>query len=1109
MVEDEQLTQTQQQDEQIENAILDGTKDVAQNTIEKTADATKQAIDKATRQARDAAKQATKQAARMAVKAIGHAIVSLISTLLPYIAALAVVVALFAGIVYFLEIETAKDTTKNIYDSMGIVETEGDIADIVEIVSDSDGYHLEFIEGFDDKLEEAIKNLNKENKSINLSDKETLKKFIMAEAKTKFPYLQGEEDGTDKFQGSIIIKRYTPDKNIGELGEASSREPVTLKYVDEETFQSYINSADSKALDVYTLDENKNLLTATWSYSGDSGTTMQSNSPMDYRSATARYTMPFEYPLFFLIDSDCPEFCIKLAELAMNSTMEIAIIDNVTDTKTVTTVVTTTNETTDIYDVKNGRPTFNKSETTTTTETSSTEVITESVYTSIQVANVESWATKKDCEIKLNSTSQAGTPVTTNSSSPGISQQLVTNTSTKREYVTTGQSIATTIKTETYQNNYDVTDSEVEENTENFEKIYKEYEDTLRNNMIPDWLFEIMEENPKTVNMIDLTKYLLYKATGKDYGVKNFEDIDFSAYLELEDVGMYSSTVSIYGISITREEFISAVQNYNGSSAFKTRMVPYAGDFYDVCKKYNINPTYVFAHACLETGYGSYLINTNNYFGMNAYNDNLGAASGYATPADSVKDYCEWVVRNSKPGTSDYEANNKRGAEFAAILSTFSGTPDTNIYVLFSRYAVLDAYHGGACDANWFYRGIGKQQCNHANGTPTTLEEYAEYSEYTTNQRIDIAKNIFGDKAFPRIEYGGVNTSNVYFNVNLYNSDGSVNKSAINELNNKVMSFAYSGQRYNIPGINPLQCTWWANGRASQFLAQYGTKYKEYPTRYGNGGDYWGINMSNNYFEYGSEPRPNSLLCYAGSSTMSGYGHVTYVEAVDYINKKIYISHCSSGERCNGVTELEWDGRLWGDLPQGYIYLAPKSAGGAESSVSGSGYSKTFTSSVGRTYKLYCQDNYPNVTYYNGSNVSQAGCGPTSAAIILSGYGKNDTPATIAQSYDAAGRWGKDGECKFFIDRGLNAYNEGVNWEKAISHLKSGNPMVASISTSRTYKRVKLGDYAYEEHFVTFLGIDGDKIYIGDPKKTTRGGWYKISYLQEQGGFAQFFYVSK
>lgn len=42
-----------------------------------------------------------------------------------------------------------------------------------------------------------------------------------------------------------------------------------------------------------------------------------------------------------------------------------------------------------------------------------------------------------------------------------------------------------------------------------------------------DWLYEILENSPKAKDMIDLTKYLFYKATGTDYGVTEF---DFSIY---------------------------------------------------------------------------------------------------------------------------------------------------------------------------------------------------------------------------------------------------------------------------------------------------------------------------------------------------------------------------------------------------------------------------------------------------------------------------------------------------------------------------------------------------------------------------------------------------
>lgn len=47
---------------------------------------------------------------------------------------------------------------------------------------------------------------------------------------------------------------------------------------------------------------------------------------------------------------------------------------------------------------------------------------------------------------------------------------------------------------------------------------------------VTDWLIEILENNPDTVNMVDLTKYLLYKVTGNDYGIT---DYDFSIFSDV------------------------------------------------------------------------------------------------------------------------------------------------------------------------------------------------------------------------------------------------------------------------------------------------------------------------------------------------------------------------------------------------------------------------------------------------------------------------------------------------------------------------------------------------------------------------------------------------
>lgn len=64
----------------------------------------------------------------------------------------------------------------------------------------------------------------------------------------------------------------------------------------------------------------------------------------------------------------------------------------------------------------------------------------------------------------------------------------------------------------------------------NFVKYYI-YCREARNNIssITSWLFTTLENNSRTEGLLDITKYMLYKATGDDYGITS---IDFSAYNE-------------------------------------------------------------------------------------------------------------------------------------------------------------------------------------------------------------------------------------------------------------------------------------------------------------------------------------------------------------------------------------------------------------------------------------------------------------------------------------------------------------------------------------------------------------------------------------------------
>ena len=43
-----------------------------------------------------------------------------------------------------------------------------------------------------------------------------------------------------------------------------------------------------------------------------------------------------------------------------------------------------------------------------------------------------------------------------------------------------------------------------------------------------DYLFAIIEQNERTSNLLDLTKYLMFKATNNNYGVIEYDFSEFS-----------------------------------------------------------------------------------------------------------------------------------------------------------------------------------------------------------------------------------------------------------------------------------------------------------------------------------------------------------------------------------------------------------------------------------------------------------------------------------------------------------------------------------------------------------------------------------------------------
>ena len=117
--------------------------------------------------------------------------------------------------------------------------------------------------------------------------------------------------------------------------------------------------------------------------------------------------------------------------------------------------------------------------------------------------------------------------------------------------------------------------------------------------------------------------------------------------------------------------------------------------------------------------------------------------------------------------------------------------------------------------------------------------------------------------------------------------------------------FARSGDSgHTGPSGYLFQCPWWARARASLYL------YQKDPEKWANGfasrGDGKDVakNVANDFgIPLETNPyniRPNSIISMVNSGQ---YGHVAYVECVDYVNGYYYVSHCGSGQHWYGITK--------------------------------------------------------------------------------------------------------------------------------------------------------------------------------------------------------------
>lgn len=158
---------------------------------------------------------------------------------------------------------------------------------------------------------------------------------------TKYGWTWGGENENNPNYG--YFEKTTTQKTDTEETSIESK-VYDLKYVPEDKFNEYIKKNDPEALNVFTLDENMQLTTATWSYTTEEGVKITEGRTINYRNALSKYDMPIEYLLTMLVHTEDKEFCEGLADLAIDSEYIIAIEDKVTTVQTVKTTNTVVKE---------------------------------------------------------------------------------------------------------------------------------------------------------------------------------------------------------------------------------------------------------------------------------------------------------------------------------------------------------------------------------------------------------------------------------------------------------------------------------------------------------------------------------------------------------------------------------------------------------------------------------------------------------------------------------------------------------------------------------------------------------------------------------------------
>jgi hypothetical protein len=554
------------------------------------------------------------------------------------------------------------------------------------------------IEKEDTDNEETLKKKQEE------AAKKYIRKFLEAQLVTETPHYEpviaSGNAYNQKTYGQVYIYRANDQEYINENSKATP-----MSWMSYSTMQEEAAKNNEKGLNAiknhYSIDDEGKLVIAQWTKietTGKADEVIISLKHIDYKSAISQYTTPMNFFIYLTMVSQNPEFVSAVTDMVKNSRIELTIMDtktvNVEEEKySFTRNTKTTHETKrqgvviNTYTTSRSRGVEQTTTTTTTTVVPTPKItyaktwfseqrITYKIANQDPYHNYEKYTENEDSS--LADDAEPGDPQANGSTSWNTNKCReittdVTGTTYKEEtrgnvIDKTGEKGSNGVTQDSYKNerrqvknNFAVDDKTTFLGLlDDYFKIpnSNRYEAAGKTNMVggAEWLFGLMEKDGRLQNLEQVMRYVMYKYTGKEYGVKELDLSIFNIrdFSDLTSVGLKVKVGETGAPEALTKQQIEEIISKRFSGEAYNNLMSAIDAFMEIQNRYHVNAVFAIAVAQKESSCGVNWAaidpSTHNWYSIRGdYNGNsIDGWRKYPSFKEAVNDFGKLI------GTSSY-----------------------------------------------------------------------------------------------------------------------------------------------------------------------------------------------------------------------------------------------------------------------------------------------------------------------------------------------------------------------------------------------------------------------------------------------------------------------